>query len=114
MVRRLARLGAERATPEAVQAAMAALDGGERPEGEAAEIARGTRAFLLAAVAQSLGGGELTEQVRAVVSRDMTVQEADLELARRLLGDWHARYGPRDGGAEDDGPGDTAARAAAD
>jgi hypothetical protein len=92
---RLARLGAERVTPEAVRAAGAALDRGEEPVGKAADFARELRAFILFAEAQTIGGGELTEGVIEHVQRDgtMRVQPADLHRAGEVLADWHKRYG---------------------
>ncbi len=92
--RRLARLGAERVTPEAVRAAGAALDRGEEPVGKAADFARELRAFLLFAQAQTIGGGELTEGVIEHVQRDgaIRVQPADLDRASAALAEWHRRY----------------------
>ena len=94
-LRRLARLGAERVTPEAVRAAGAALDRGEQPVGRAAEFARELRAFLLFAEAQTIGGGELTAGVIEHVQRNgvMRVQPADLDRAGEALAKWHRRYG---------------------
>ena len=94
-LRRLARLGTERVTPEAVRAAGAALDRGEEPTGKAADFARDVRAFILAAEAQSVGGGELTAGVVEHVQRDgnMRVQPGDLDRAGEALAEWHRRYG---------------------
>ncbi len=94
-LRRLARLGTDRVTPEAVRAAGAALDRGEQPAGKAADFARELRAFLLFAEAQTIGGGDLTEGVIAHVQREgtMRVQPADLDRAREALAEWHRRYG---------------------
>jgi hypothetical protein len=91
----LARLGAERVTPEAVRAAGAALDRGEEPAGPAADFARDLRAFLLFAEAQTIGGGELTEGVIEHAQRNgtMRVQPADLDRAGAMLAEWHRRYG---------------------
>ena len=95
MLRRLARLDAERVTPAGVRAAGAALDRGEQPAGKAAEFARDLRAFLLFAEAQTIGGGKVTEGVMAQVQREgaMCVQPADLDRAGAALAEWQRRYG---------------------
>jgi hypothetical protein len=94
-LQRLARLGADRVTPEAIGAAGEALNRGEEPSGKAADFARYLRAFLLFAEAQTIGGGELTEGVIEHVQRDgtMRVQPADLDRAGEALAEWYRRYG---------------------
>jgi hypothetical protein len=93
--RRLARLGAGRVTPEAVRAAGAALDRGEQPVGKAADLVRYMRVFLLCAEAQSIGGGEVTDDVVAQLQRDshMRFQPAELDRAREALAEWNGRDG---------------------
>jgi hypothetical protein len=95
MRRRLARLGAERVTPEAVGLATEALNRGEQPTGKAADMARDLRIFLITAEAQTSGGGELTEGVIEHVERNgvIRVQPTDLARARAALAEWHRRYG---------------------
>jgi hypothetical protein len=91
--RRLARLGAERVTPEAIGAAGEALNRGEEPTGKAADMARCLRAFLLFAQAQSIGCGRLTEMVIDQTERGGTirVQAGDLARAAEMLAACHGR-----------------------
>ena len=94
-LRRLARLGAERVTPEAIGAAGDALNRGEEPVGKAADLARYMRAFMLFAQAQTIGCGKLTAMVIEQTEQGgaILVQAGDLARAEDMLAEWHRRYG---------------------
>jgi hypothetical protein len=94
-LRRLSRLGAGRVTPEAIGAAVKALNRGDEPSGKAADLARYMRAFMLFAQAQNIGCGKLTAMVIDQTERGGTirVQAGDLARAEEMLAEWHRRYG---------------------